>query len=187
MFEPIQIQGLFKGKSKLLPNNQESAIQKVAANDIKITYSHIIDDEVVDLKHHGGDMRVVHHYTEVNYAHLKKTFPEIADRFKPGTFGENLYTHELTEKDLCIGDIFKIGEVKLQLTVPRRPCATINQSYEDKRILKEVMSSGHVGWFYKVITEGTISTSDKLEFIERPYPELPITKLYDQGLSLIHI
>ena len=175
------VQGLFTGKKETLPNGQESAIRKKPTQTHILKSHRIQDDTVVDQRFHGGDMRVLHHYSEKNYQHLKKKFPEIAERFIPGSFGENLYTNELSENDLCIGDIFNLGSAKIQLTVPRRPCATLNNSYEDKRILKEVINCGHVGWFYRILEEGEVKISDHLTALERPFPNLKITKLFEQG------
>ena len=175
------VKGVFVGKAKILPNGQESGIHKQPIETLHVYPDRIDHDEVVDQKYHGGNMRVIHHYSEKNYAHLKQKFPEIADRFIPGSFGENLYTEELTEADLCIGDIFTLGTAKVQLTVPRRPCATINQGYEDNRVLKEVMNSGHVGWFYCVLEAGEVKVGDKLIHIERPFPELKVTELFAEG------
>lgn len=177
------IKGLFLGAKETLPNGQESAIRKKSVESIKINFTHISDDAIVDQVHHGGEMRVIHHYSQYNYHILKNKFPDIANRFQPGSFGENILTEELTEKDLFIGDIYQLGSAKVQLTVARRPCATINQSYQDSRVLKEVMSTGHVGWFYKVLEEGSVKLGDYLEFIERPFPNLKVSDLYDQGYA----
>lgn len=176
-----KVLGVFIGNAHKLKNDQLSAMPKEATETLIIKKSEIPGDDIVDTKHHGGDMRVIHHYSEVNYKHLKNAFPEIAERFVGGSFGENLYTEELTEKELYIGDIYKLGTAKVQITVARRPCATINNSYEDPRILKEVIKSGHVGWFYKVLEEGEVKVGDYLEFIERPYPNLKVSDLYAQG------
>lgn len=177
----IGIDGLFIGKAKQLPNNQKSAIHKLSVEKIICKKQYIEDDEVVDQKHHGGEMRVIHHYSEKNYVQLKEKFPEIANRFTPGSFGENLYTKDLTEADLCIGDIFTTQNCEIQITVPRRPCATLNIGYDDPRILKEVIRTGHVGWFYRVINEGAIQLNDNLILKKRPFPELKLNYLFEQG------
>jgi MOSC domain-containing protein YiiM len=176
-----KILGTFTGKIEKLSSGQESAIRKRPIDKLIIMKDKILHDVVANTLFHGGDMRVVHHYSQRNYDILKKAFPEIADRFIPGSFGENIFTEELTEDDLNIGDIYQLGTARVQLTVSRRPCATINGSYEDPRILKEVMTSGHTGWFYKVLTEGEVQVGDYLEFLERPFPNMPIQKLYYQG------
>lgn len=176
-----KILGTFVSTPEFLRNKLETAIVKKPVDKLFITRHAIHGDQVANLKYHGGDMRVVHHYSQKNYDLLKKKFPDIADRFVPGSFGENIFTEELTETELNIGDIFTLGTAKVQLTVSRRPCATINLSYNDDRILKEVIQTGHTGWFYRVLEEGEVQAGDYLEFLERPFKDLPVQKLYDQG------
>ncbi len=177
----IKIIDVFTGKVTKLFNNVESAITKLPQAKIIIRKDLIEHDEVANIVHHGGEMRVIHHYSLKNYNHLKKKFPDIADRFVPGSFGENIVTEELSESELNIGDIYKLGSAKVQLTVCRRPCATINYGYKDDRILKEVMDTGRTGWFYRVLAEGEVKAGDDLVFLERPFPDMPLSKLHDQG------
>lgn len=176
-----QILGTFTGKIKLITRDIESAILKESQKKIHIKKNIIENDDVANKIHHGGDMRVVHHYSLKNYNYLKNKFPEIADRFIPGSFGENIVTEELTEDDLNIGDIYSLGSAIVQLTVSRRPCATINLAYQDNRILKEVTRTGHTGWFYRVLQEGTVGPGDYLTLLESPFPNLPVSKLFEQG------
>ncbi len=177
----FKVLGLFTGKIQELSNKQMSAIHKTQVPSIEVKESHLIGDEIFLQKHHGGDMRVLHHYSQKNYDHLKSVFPDIADRFVPGSLGENLLTEELDESQLCVGDLFELGEVVLELTVIRRPCATINTHYDDPRVLKEILASGKSGWFYRILKEGLIKEDDELVFIDRPNPELKLDLLFKQG------
>jgi MOSC domain-containing protein YiiM len=177
----FKVLGLFTGNIQELSNKQMSAIHKTPVPEINVLKDRIEGDEIFLQKHHGGEMRVLHHYSQKNYDHLKERFPDIADRFIPGSLGENLLTQELDETQLCVGDLFKLGEVELELTVIRRPCATINTHYGDSRVLKEILESGKPGWFYRIIKEGKIRESDDLVFLERPNPELKLNRLFDQG------
>jgi MOSC domain-containing protein YiiM len=176
-----KILGVFTGQIAKLSNNTESAITKLPRTTLSIKKESIDHDEVANKKYHGGDMRVIHHYSHKNYNYLKDKFPEISDRFIPGSFGENIITEELTETELNIGDIYMLGTAKVQLTVCRRPCATINYAYNDDRILKEVINSGRTGWFYRVLQEGEVNTGDYLVLLEKPYPNMPLSKLHEQG------
>lgn len=177
----FKILGTFTGHISKLPNDVESAITKSSRAFLKINKDSIDHDEVANKVHHGGDMRVIHHYSHKNYKYLKEKFPDIAERFIPGSFGENIITDELTESELNIGDIYMMGTAKVQLTVCRRPCSTINYAYNDNRILKEVMESGRCGWFYRVLEEGIVKTGDDLIFLERPFPNLSLSNLHNQG------
>ena len=177
----IKILSVLKGPIAKLNGEFLSGIRKHPCPEIQVFMDHIHGNGSHNLKYHGGNKRVIHHYTEAHYSYFKKKFQEIADRFVPGSYGENIYTQELTERDLCMGDIFTAGTTKIQLTASRRPCATINLSYQDNRILKEIAQSGRVGWFYQVLEEGTIKTGDMLELVERPYPDLRLDRLFTEG------
>lgn len=180
----FKILGVFTGKIAKLSNNFESAITKSPTALLTLTKTRIAQDEIANQHYHGGDMRVVHHYSHKNYNYLKKKFPQISERFIPGSFGENIITEELTESELNIGDIYRLGTAKVQLTVCRRPCATINYAYNDDRILKEIIATGRTGWFYRVLEEGEVKVGDDLIFLERPFPNLPLSKLHEQGYGL---
>lgn len=177
----FKISGTFTGKRNMLSNGTESAITKIAKNKIILRKDFIEGDEVANETYHGGAMRVIHHYPYKHYQSLKENFSEISDRFIPGSFGENIITEELTEEDLSIGDTFILGTAKVQLTVCRRPCATINYAYGDNRILKFIMETGKTGWFYRVLEEGEVRVGDDLILLERPFPDLVLAKLHEQG------
>lgn len=178
----VKIISVLRGRVQKL-DKIKSGIRNQAVDELQIDLSEIPGDEVHNLKYHGGDHRVVHHYTEEHYQHLIAKFPDIADRFIPGSYGENIYTKGLTETDLCIGDIFSMGTAKVQVTASRQPCATINRSYEDNRVLKEIMKSGRTGWFYRVLKPGIVRPGDYLELLERPFPNLKLDRLFTEGFG----
>lgn len=184
--DTYKILGTYTGQITTLANGFESAIVKKAVPKLLIRKNSLAHDEVANTKYHGGEMRVIHHYSQKNYDVLKSTFPDIADRFVGGSFGENIFTEELTETDLNIGDIYSLGTAKVQLTVSRRPCATLNYAYQDDRILQEVMKTGRTGWFYRVLEEGEVKVGDDLKLLEKPFPNLPVSKLFAQGYSGKH-
>lgn len=173
-----KILGLFVGKPKEFgPKKFVTAIDKSpVTTSMKVNFESIEGDQVNNLKFHGGLDRVVHHYSLEQYDYLKSIFPEHKDLFVPGSYGENLTTEKLTEKDLCIGDIFQLGKVKLQLTEGRKPCGTIDIKYGIRGVLKEIKNSGRYGWFYKVLEEGEVSLEDHFELIERPFPNLNLKR-----------
>ncbi len=176
--QSFKIEGLFVGRAKEIgPNRFVTAIAKDPVVEKLIIKSDSLEgDESHNLKFHGGPDRVIHHYSLEQYEYLKSVFPQHKDLFVPGSYGENITTDKLTEKDLCIGDIFKLGSSTLQLTEGRKPCGTIDIKYGFKGVLKEIVRSGRYGWFYKVLEEGEASLKDELIFVERPYPNFSLEK-----------
>ncbi|OUR96806.1 hypothetical protein A9Q84_10725 [Halobacteriovorax marinus] len=174
-----KIIGLFVGTPKELgPKKYITSIDKLAVTTSLVIKNESIEgDQVANLKYHGGPDRVIHHYSLEQYEYLKSAFPKYRELFRPGSYGENITTEKLTEKDLCIGDIFKLGTAKIQITEGRKPCGTIDLKYGFKGVLKEIVNSGRYGWFYKVLQVGHVNIEDSLEFIERPYPNLNLEKV----------
>lgn len=73
--------------------------------------SQISGDEQADLRVHGGPDKAVNLYP---VEHLRAWAVELGlDEMPGGSFGENLTTAGLLEADVCIGDIFRAGEVLL--------------------------------------------------------------------------
>lgn len=92
-----------------------------------------------------------------------------------GAFGENLTTVGLDHRAWRSGMRFQIGKVEIELTTPRRPCATLNPygSGIQKRIYDELVKAGdpqslhwgEAGFYAAVRKNGTIVNEDIIEFI----------------------
>ena len=62
-----------------------------------------------------------------HYEYWRKELPEVD--FPWGSFGENLTTEGLLEKELSIGDRLCAGSVELIVTQPRLPCYKLNAKF----------------------------------------------------------
>lgn len=170
----IQVKHLFKGRPSPLPHNSDliSAINREATPCLNVYRDHIEGDEVANKIHHGGLNRVIHYYPLEHYAYWAQQYPNTL--FEPGSMGENITSFGMTEKTVCIGDVYQIGEVLCTVTEPRKPCATINHKYQVKSLARQVQTTARTGWFYKVLVPGTIRINDEIILKERPYPELTL-------------
>jgi MOSC domain-containing protein YiiM len=100
---------------------------------------------------HGNSQQIVCAYPEKHYDYWKNYL-----QLPFGAFGENIILTDCDEHTVRIGDICKIGDVVLELTYPRQPCATLNKVWDNNEIMKRIAQTGKTGWFYKVIRGGTI-------------------------------
>lgn len=168
----LKIHHLFKGRPSPLPTNTAliSAINRTAVHDLNIFVDHIEGDEVFNKLHHGGLQRVIHYYPLEHYDYWRGQYPETP--FLPGSMGENVSALGLTEQNVCIGDVYQIGEVLCSVTEPRKPCATINHQYKINSLARSVQETARTGWFFKVINPGKIQVGDQILLKDRPYPEL---------------
>ncbi|EME86233.1 uncharacterized protein MYCFIDRAFT_151247 [Pseudocercospora fijiensis CIRAD86] len=149
----------------------KSAIAKHEVNGpIFVGNTGLIEDEHV-YRDHGGIERAVHGYNPNHYADWRAEEPPNPSLFDLGGFGENLCATNLDEENVCIGDLFRVGEnVILQVSEPRNPCYKLNIRFEWSRALKRVQSTGRVGWLFRVLETGYIEKGDGIVLIDRPHP-----------------
>ena len=95
---------------------------------VAIHRTRVEGDEVVDLRVHGGPYKAVYLYPSEHYQFWQNELG--LDHLPLGAFGENLTTEGLTEKDVHIGDEFKVGTAVLKVTQPRMPCFKLALRFE---------------------------------------------------------
>jgi len=122
-------------------------------------------DGQADLTVHGGEFQAAYTYPMEHYAHWEKVLG--AGNLPPGTFGENFTTSGLLEDEVCIGDVLRIGEARVRVTMPRLPCFKFGHKIGQPAILKEFLHSGYSGFYHSVLAEGYVRAGDDIELIER--------------------
>jgi len=120
---------------------------------------------------HGGIDRAVHQYDPDHYPAWREQDPPHSELFQMGAFGENFCATNMTEANVCIGDIFRVGEdVLLQVSEPRNPCYKLNIRFEWPKALNRIQRAGKVGWNYRVLQTGLVCQGDSITLVERPHP-----------------
>ncbi len=122
-------------------------------------------DGQADLTVHGGKFQAAYTYPMEHYAHWEKVLG--VSSLPPGTFGENFTTSGLLEDAVCIGDVLRIGEARVQVTMPRLPCFKFAHKVERPAIIKEFLHSGYSGFYHSVLAEGSVKAGDDIELLER--------------------
>ncbi|KAF2029822.1 PK beta-barrel-protein domain-containing protein-like protein [Setomelanomma holmii] len=175
-FKPFPLLQLRAGKVKKC-GPFESAISKVPLiGPIEITKDGIKSDEHAYAGHISPDKALLH-YCTAHYEEWKKEIPASEPLFKPGGFGENLFNTEVNEKTLCIGDRIAIGDVIVEISEPRAPCAKLNHRFEVKDMAKRTQTLFRTGWLYRIIKPGIVQAGDMLRLLERPYPDWTVARV----------
>lgn len=173
------------GIGYLEPEGQRSGIfKKKILGRATVTAQGIVGDEHADKRVHGGPEKAVHHYAAENYQRLIEKFPQIAHAFMPGCIGENISTSHLTEENVHIGDLFRIGTVVAQISQPRSPCWKIDHRFGIDRMSMYVAREFITGWYYRVIEPGFIEASDGIELLERQDRSFSIAQFW--RVQLLH-
>jgi ferredoxin-NADP reductase/MOSC domain-containing protein YiiM len=128
-----------------------------------------------DLKGHGGEHRAVLVYQLESYRHWERELgrPE----FGFGQFGENFTVDALSDREVCIGDRYRIGNALFEVTQPRVTCYRLGIRMDEPRMAALLVSHGRPGFYLRVLEEGLVGAGDE------------ITKIADgaEGMSVAEI
>ncbi|MCJ8012833.1 MOSC domain-containing protein [Paenibacillus sp. KQZ6P-2] len=122
--------------------------------EVFVSRTQMEGDGQADLKHHGGPDKAVCVYPYEHYAYWEQQLDKKLDY---SAFGENLTVTGLLETEVCIGDIFEIGEVVVQVSQPRFPCFKISSKHAVKDFPVRVLDTGYSGFYLRVLQEGRLS------------------------------
>lgn len=173
----MKILNIYAGKSKPFgPRGKLSAIHKHAIEHANIINTGIEGDEQGDRKVHGGPEKAIHQYSLAGYEKLMKRYPIHHKLFTVGTLGENLIIDNMTDDSVCIGDIYQMGNTKLQVCAPRIPCWKISHKLDVTDIDKYIGQNGITGWYFRVLENGKLSIGDEVLLLESPNPQLSISR-----------
>jgi MOSC domain-containing protein YiiM len=145
-------------------SKEQSAIGKTAVTTAQLKKEGFIGDGVANTEFHGGVDRAVCIYPFEHYSRWEKIFNK---KLRLPAFGENITAIGMTEAEVHIGDIYKIGDTVIQVTQGRVPCSTISSFNQEKDFLKLVFETSLTGYFFRVIEEGTINIDSKIELAEQ--------------------
>jgi MOSC domain-containing protein YiiM len=138
------------------------------------------NDEQGDKKNHGGPEKALHHYAADHYTWLKANLPSPAsEHCLPGAFGENLVSIGLTERDVCVGDVFQLGGAVIEVSQPRQPCWRLNQYFGIQDMSHIIQNSLRTGWYYRVLQPGQITVNDTLHLQNRPLPDWTLHRILE--------
>lgn len=155
----------------------QSAINKITIEEAYLTDLGFKGDEQVNKKYHGGANKAVFFFSSLTYDKINSVLNMNLDYKDISPLGENLLVSDITEDDICVGDILKLGLAVVQVTQPREPCNVLSINTKNKEMLKTVMNYGYTGWYAKVLEEGIVKQTDSVELVERMFPNLTISKL----------
>ena len=146
---------------------------------VKVEASGLVGDAQADLKVHGGPEKAVYAYATEHYPAWALDYPQHREKLVAGGFGENLTIEGLLERDICVGDVHRVGSAMLQVCQPRQPCFKLALYFEDSRVPKAMVRNGRAGWYYRVVAPGEINAGDKISLIERPNPDFRFDRLIE--------
>ncbi|MCH9812524.1 MAG: MOSC domain-containing protein [Epsilonproteobacteria bacterium] len=140
-------------------------------NHYSVTHTGFTLDTQSDKQHHGGIDKAVCVYSQKYYHYLESkyniTLPLCA-------FGENLSIVGVDDSNICLGDQFICGSVLFEVSQPRQPCWKISSILGIKNLTATIVKEAKTGFYFRVIKEGVIKPTDRLELVSRVHPKFTI-------------
>lgn len=164
----IEIKNLAVGLPGVIKygDNQEimTGICKKSTKEAFLTKSGFIGDDVANVTYHGGPDRAVCVYPYEHYLLWERKFLQ---PLTTANFGENITVTNMLEKDVHIGDIYRLGEAVIQITQGRIPCSTITKRTGNPSLLKEIIETCYTGYLCRVLEEGLVQADSTITLIEQ--------------------
>lgn len=161
----MKILAVCLGRPEILPGKTyKTGINKMPVNGpVMIDAEGLLGDAICNRRHHGGVDQAI--YLEGSLD-LEWWAAELGREITPGTFGENLLVQGLQSAMLAAGDRIEIGEVLLEITSPRIPCATFSARMGDPTFVKRYARAARPGAYARVLRGGFVEAGAPVRFTE---------------------
>jgi MOSC domain-containing protein YiiM len=182
----MKIRAVCRGNPEVLSGKKyKTGINKTAVSGpMMVDAEGLVGDSICNRKHHGGVDQAIYLEGSLDLAWWAE---ELGRDLPPGTFGENLIVEGLDNRTLAVGDRFAIGDVLLEVTSPRMPCATFAARMGEPTLVKRYARAARAGAYCRVLQGGMIEAGQDVVFtayhgVRVTLPEMMAT--YGKPLSL---
>src|SRR5260370_37225858 len=114
-----------------------------------------------DLVGHGGEHRAVFVYQIDSYHYWERQLGR--DDFTYGQFGENFTVDGLSDKEVCIGDRYRIGGALFEGTQPRVTCYRVGIRMNEPGKGALVGKHGRPGFYFRVVGGGGVEAGGEVQ------------------------
>ena len=164
------------GKARAFDNEmgRTGIFKQAQSGPVRIHRLGVGNDDICNLRVHGGPDQAVYIYGQPDYEYWEN---ELGRALTPGLFGENLTIAGFESDKMMVGDRLEIGDVLLELTAPRVPCATFAAVMGDKTWVKRFFEAKRPGVYARVLHEGSVSAGDGVTHIPFKGERIPANDL----------
>ncbi|CUI02202.1 6-N-hydroxylaminopurine resistance protein [Leisingera aquaemixtae] len=167
---PVEIE---YGSRKISTGFYKSAVE----GPRMVRETNIDGDQQADLTVHGGPHKAVYAFPAEHYEFYQNQLGQSGYAF--GHFGENLTTEGMLETEVRIGDRYQIGEALLEVSQPRSPCFKFGIRMGVREAIKTCLASARTGFYFRVISEGSVEAGDAIELAHRDNGAPSVTAVHN--------
>ncbi len=160
-------------------NGQEetTGIYKKPTNEpLFLTKNDVAGDEISNRLNHGGFYKACYVFSAEQYPYWRELYPDLD--WSWGMFGENLTVSGFDEREVYLGDIYQLGEARVQVSQYREPCYKFGHKFGTQKVLKQFIEHGFGGTYLSILDEGSVRVNDEFTLIERPKTSMTVAELF---------
>ncbi len=161
----------YRGKTITTGIYKEPIEGRVALRELNLD-----GDGQADLRGHGGIYKAAYVYSAEYHAHWERELGR--EGFSFGKFGENFSVEGMTDEEVHVGDVFRVGGALVEVTQPRVPCAKLAMRMEEPRFLKPFMAHARVGYYFRVLEEGEVGAGDPIERVRTGPGQMSVHEMF---------
>jgi MOSC domain-containing protein YiiM/ferredoxin-NADP reductase len=113
-----------------------------------------------DLAGHGGEHRAVFVYQMDSYRYWQSELGR--NDFTYGQFGENFTVEGLSDREVCVGDRYRIGSALFEVTQPRVTCYRVGIRMNEPQMAALLVAHHRPGFYLRVLEEGQVEAGDEI-------------------------
>jgi MOSC domain-containing protein YiiM len=130
------------------------------AGPVRLGERGFVGDDQADRKHHGHPTQAAYAFAAEEYPHWQAFLSRLT--LPHGSFGENLTVTGLDDDAVCIGDVYRVGGARVEVTFPRVPCSTLAAALDSPQIVKAFLERARCGPYLRVLTPGEVGVGDAM-------------------------
>src|SRR6201998_320112 len=128
-----------------------------------------------DLHGHGGEHRAVFVYQMDSYHYWERELKR--SDFTFGQFGENLTVEGLADREVCVGDRYRIGGGVFEVTQPRVTCYRVGIRMDEPRMAVLLVAHQRPGFYFRVLEAGEVGAGDEIVRVAQGLERMTVTAI----------
>ena len=172
---PGTLESVNVGTPRAVEHNGENVLTGIwkhpVAGPVAVRGVNLDGDDQADRSVHGGSDKAVYAYACEDYEWWES---QLGRKLPPGTFVENLTLRGIDVNCALIGEHWRVGTARLEVSEPRFPCWKLSTRMDDPGFLKTFAKALRLGAYLRIVEPGTFAAGDTVTVEHRPDHDVTI-------------
>ena len=155
------IRSIFVGQPKTITDERgtwtSSIYRDPVTGPMQVQKGGLVGDKATQPYHGGPDSAICVHLLD----HYRFWNAHYAMSLQPGNIGENFTLDQISEAQICAGDIVRVGTALVQVSGPRTPCVNQARRIGREDWIKLTIRENRTGFYLRVLEAGRVQPGDQ--------------------------